>query len=223
MGSLLLESPMSSLTGALLRTAALIVALCSIFFSATTMATEEAEYSVTLKEGDLELRHYEPQIVAETVVDTEFEDAGSEAFGRLFKYISGNNQPQREIAMTAPVGQVAGGQEIEMTAPVGQTQVDGKWVVSFMMPGSFTMQTTPTPRDERITIRQVPERTMAAIEYSGFWSKSGYQQNKARLEEWINKKGFIIQGRPVWARYNAPFMPWFLRRNEVLIPIDHLQ
>ena len=210
------------------RQAALVISLCSMFLSATTMATEEAEYTVLLKEENLEVRLYEPHIVAETVVDTEFEDAGSEAFGRLFKYISGNNQSQQEIAMTAPVGQVAGGQEIEgqkidMTAPVGQIQVDGKWVVSFMMPGSFTMQTTPKPRDERITIRQVPEQTMAAIEYSGFWSKSGYEKNKARLEEWIDKKGFIIQGKPVWARYNAPFMPWFLRRNEVLIPIDHLQ
>jgi len=210
------------------RQAALVIALCSMFISATTMATEEAEYTVFLKEENLEVRLYEPHIVAETVVDKEFEDAGSEAFGRLFKYISGNNQAQQEIAMTAPVGQVAEGQEIEsqeidMTAPVGQTQVDGKWVVSFMMPGSFTMQTTPKPRDERIIIRQVPERTMAAIEYSGFWSKSGYQKNKSRLEDWIDKKGFIIQGKPVWARYNAPFMPWFLRRNEVLIPIDHSQ
>ncbi|KPQ01646.1 heme-binding protein [Marinobacter sp. HL-58] len=205
------------------RQAALLISLCSMFLSATTMATEEAEYTVLLKEENLEVRVYEPHIVAETVVDTEFEDAGSEAFGRLFKYISGNNQSQQEIAMTAPVGQVAEGQEIDMTAPVGQTQVDGNWVVSFMMPGSFTMQTTPKPRDERITIRQVPERTMAAIEYSGFWSKSGYQKNKARLEEWINKKGFTIQGKPVWARYNAPFMPWFLRRNEVLIPINNLQ
>lgn len=205
------------------RQAALLISLGSMFLSATTMATEEAEYTVLLKEGNLEVRLYEPHIVAETVVDTEFEDAGSEAFGRLFKYISGNNQSQQEIAMTAPVGQVAEGQEIDMTAPVGQTQVDGKWAVSFMMPGSFTVQTTPKPRDERITIRQVPEQTMAAIEYSGFWSQSGYQKNKARLEEWINKKGFIIQGQPVWARYNAPFMPWFLRRNEVLIPIDHLQ
>jgi len=172
------------------------------------MATEEAEYTVFLKEENLEVRLYEPHIVAETVVDKEFEDAGSEAFGRLFKYISGNNQAQQEIAMTAPVG---------------QTQVDGKWAVSFMMPGSFTMQTTPKPSDDRITIRRVPERTMAAIKYSGFWSEASYQTNKLRLEEWINQKGFTIQGQPVWARYNAPFMPWFLRRNEVLIPIDHSQ
>ena len=206
--------------------AALVISLCSMFLSATTMATEEAEYTVLLKEENLEVRLYEPHIVAETVVDKDFEDAGSEAFGRLFKYISGNNQPQRGIAMTAPVGQVAGGQEIEsqeidMTAPVGQTQVDDQWVVSFMMPSSFTMDSIPKPNDERIALRYVPERTMAAIRYSGFWNKSGYQKNKSRLEKWIDQKGYVATGAPVWARYNAPFMPWFLRRNEVLIPVDY--
>ena len=205
------------------RQAALIIALCSMFISATTMATEEAEYTVLLKEENLEVRQYEPQIVAETVVDTEFEDAGSEAFGRLFKYISGNNQSQQEIAMTAPVGQVAESQKIDMTAPVGQTQVDGKWVVSFMMPGSFTMDSIPKPKDERIALRSVPEQTIAAIRYSGFWSESGYQKNKSRLEKWIDKMGYIATGAPIWARYNAPFMPWFMRRNEVLIPIEQAQ
>lgn len=187
------------------------------------MATEEAEYRVLLKENNLEVRHYEPQIIAETTVDTEFEDAGSEAFGRLFDYISGNNQSREEIAMTAPVGQVAGSQEIDMTAPVGQTRIDGQWVVSFMMPGSFTMDSIPTPKDQRIALRRVPERTMAAIRYSGFWSESGYQKNRARLEKWIDEKGYIELGEPVWARYNPPFMPWFLRRNEVLIPIEKAQ
>jgi len=200
--------------------AALLVILCSIFIPAITMAAEEAEYTVLLKEDNLEVRHYERQIVAETVVDTEFEDAGSEAFGRLFKYISGNNQSKQEIEMTAPVGQVAESQKIDMTAPVGQTQVDGKWVVSFMMPGSLTMESLPRPKDQRIALRRVPERTMAAIRYSGFWNESGYQKNKSRLEKWIAEKGYVVLGQPVWARYNAPFMPWFLRRNEVLIPIE---
>ena len=202
------------------RKAALLIVLCSILISAPTMATEEAEYKVLLKEDNLEVRHYEPQIVAETVVDTGFEDAGSEAFGRLFKYISGNNQSQQDIAMTAPVGQVAESQKIDMTAPVGQTRVAGQWVVSFVMPGSFTMDSIPKPNDDRIALRSVPEQTMAAIRYSGFWTESGYQKNKSRLEKWIVQKGYVATGAPVWARYNAPFVPWFLRRNEVLIPVE---
>ena len=186
------------------------------------MAIEEAEYTVVLKEERLEVREYEPYIVAETIVDGDFEDAGDEAFGRLFKYISGNNKSRQEISMTAPVEQSTASQKIDMTAPVGQIQVDGRWAVSFMMPASFTLETVPEPKDPNVILRQVPARIMAAIRYSGFWSEKGYLRNKARLEAWIDEKDFKTIGQPVWARYNPPFMPWFMRRNEILFPIDSL-
>ena len=60
---------------------------------------------------------------------------------------------------------------------------------------------------------------MAAVRYSGFWSEKGYLKNKQELESWIQERGLAITGDPVWARYNPPFTPWFLRRNEVLIPV----
>lgn len=186
------------------------------------MAIEEAEYTVVLKEERFEVREYEPHIVAETIVDGDFEDAGDEAFGRLFKYISGNNKSRQKIEMTAPVRQAAASQKIDMTSPVGQMRVDGRWAVSFMMPASFTLETIPEPKDPNVILRQVPARNMAAVRYSGFWSEKGYLSNKAKLEAWIDEKGFITVGEPVWARYNPPFMPWFLRRNEILVPIDDL-
>lgn len=184
------------------------------------MAVEEAEYRVVLKEDRFEVRDYKPHIVAETLVDGDFEDAGNEAFGRLFKYISGNNQSRQKVEMTAPVGQSAESQKINMTSPVGQKQVEGRWAVSFMMPASFTLETLPVPQDNNVILRQVPSRHMATVRYSGFWSEEGYMRNKAKLEEWIDEKGFITVGEPVWARYNPPFMPWFLRRNEILLPIE---
>jgi hypothetical protein len=61
---------------------------------------------------------------------------------------------------------------------------------------------------------------MAAVRYSGTWSKASYQKNKAMLEEYIQKRGLTQTGKAVWARYDPPFMPWFLRRNEVLIPVE---
>lgn len=186
------------------------------------MAIEEAEYTVVLKEEPFEVREYEPHIVAETIVDGDFEDAGDEAFGRLFKYISGNNKSRQKIEMTAPVGQATASQKIDMTSPVGQMQVDGRWAVSFMIPASFTLETIPEPKDPNVILRQVPARNMAAVRYSGFWSEKDYLSNKAKLEAWIDEKGFITVGEPVWARYNPPFMPWFLRRNEILVPIDDL-
>jgi len=98
--------------------------------------------------------------------------------------------------------------------------VQGKWAVSFMMPAAYTMETLPEPEDPEVTLRQVPARRMAVVRYSGFWSEKGYLQNKSKLESWISAKGLTIIGDPIWARYNPPFTLWFLRRNEILFPID---
>ena len=183
------------------------------------MAIEEAKYTVVTKEADFEIRDYAPHVLAEIVVDGDLEDAGNKAFRRLFDYISGNNERKDKVAMTAPVSQEATSKKIEMTAPVGQQRFEEKWRVSFMMPASYTLNTLPKPLDPKVTLREVPARKLAAIRYSGFWSEEGYLRNKAALKSWIEKKQLKITGEPIWARYNAPFSLWFLRRNEVLIPI----
>jgi effector-binding domain-containing protein len=184
------------------------------------MAIEEAKYEVIKKDDKFEIRDYSAHILAETVVEGNLEDAGNKAFKRLFGYISGDNRPGDKVAMTAPVSQKPRGEKIKMTAPVGQQRVKESWVVSFMMPSSYTMETLPEPEDPKVTLRQVPARRMAAIRYTGFWSEKGYLKHKAELESWIHRMGLTIVGDPLWARYNPPFMPWFLRRNEILIPID---
>ncbi|MFO8240161.1 MAG: heme-binding protein [Dissulfuribacterales bacterium] len=184
------------------------------------MAIEEAKYEVIKRDNNFEIRDYDAHILAETVVEGNLEDAGKEGFKRLFRYISGDNRSGGKVAMTAPVSQEPMGEKIKMTAPVGQQRVEESWVVSFMMPGSYTMQTLPKPEDPKVTLRPVPARRMAAVRYSGFWSEKGYLQHKEELESWIHGMGLTIVGDPIWARYNPPFMPWFLRRNEVLIPID---
>ena len=183
------------------------------------MAIEEAEYSVWKKDGKFEIRDYASHILAETVVEGNLEDAGNKAFNRLFQYISGNNRAQAKVDMTAPVSQQSEGSKIAMTAPVSQQRVEEKWAVSFMMPAAYTMETLPQPLDPKITLREVSARRMAAVRYSGFWSEEGYLQNKTELESWIEREGLNITGEPVWARYNSPFSFWFLRRNEVLIPV----
>jgi hypothetical protein len=183
------------------------------------MATEEAEYILVLKEQNFELRSYEPHILAETRVDGDFDEAGGKAFGRLFKYISGDNKAREEVQMTTPVSQEAAGKEISMTSPVGQQRENNQWLVSFMMPASYTIDTIPKPTDSDVTLRQVPARYIAAVQYSGFWSEGNYLNNKGALETWIEQQGLEVVGEPIWARYNPPLMPWFLRRNEILIPI----
>ena len=184
------------------------------------MAIEEAKYDVIKKDNKFEIRDYTTHILAETIVEGNIEDAGKEAFRRLYRYISGDNRAGDKITMTAPVSQEPKNEKIKMTAPVGQQRIEDNWVVSFMMPGSYTLETLPKPEDSMVTLRQVPARRIAAIRYSGFWNEKGYQQNKKKLESWIQRMGITVAGDPIWARYNAPFMPWFLRRNEILIPIE---
>jgi effector-binding domain-containing protein len=195
------------------------VTIVTLLLAGNAMAVEEAKYSVLREEDGFELRMYESHILAETTVDGTFEDAGNEAFGRLFKYISGNNRQQQKVAMTSPVGQEPSSQKIEMTSPVGQQKQNGKWVVSFMMPASFTLDTTPEPNDPNVAIREVPARLIAAVRYSGFWSEESYRRNLAQLQGWIATNRLTPLGEPIWARYNAPFTPWFLRRNEILVPV----
>lgn len=197
----------------------ILVSYLMILGATNTMAAEEAKYSVVLKEQAFEVRAYDAHILAETLVEGRFANAGNKAFSRLFKYITGNNTAQQTIAMTAPVSQGAGGEKIAMTSPVSQQQVNNQWAVSFMMPASSTLDTLPQPQDPKIVLRQVPARHMAAVRYSGLWHKKNYQQHSRALYAWIDQQGFTVLGDAVWARYNPPFTLWFLRRNEILVPI----
>ncbi len=200
--------------------AMIFVSALTLFGATAAMATEEAKYKVVKKEDAFELRDYESHVLAETLVEGNIDDASSKAFGKLFGYISGKNKSRNTLAMTAPVSQSPASQKISMTAPVGQQSVGEKWAVSFMMPAAYTMQTLPVPDDASVVLREVPARRIASIRYSGLWSEKRYLEHKVQLEQWIRKNKLKIAGEASWARYDPPFKPWFLRRNEILIPIE---
>lgn len=197
----------------------ILMTLLMLIGAIPAMATEEAPYTVVKTDDIFELREYQAQVLAEIIVDGDLEGAGNNAFRPLFRYISGDNKSRGKIAMTAPVSQEQKGEKISMTSPVSQQSAQGKWAVSFMMPASYTMETVPTPDDPNIKLRQVPARRVTAVRYSGFWSEEKYLLNKEKLLKWIKDNRYSVAGEPVWARYNAPFTPWFMRRNEILIPV----
>ena len=197
-----------------------LLTVSSLLVVKSAIAVEKAKYAVLEKEGDFEIRQYDPQIVAETFVAGALEDVGNEGFRRLYAYISGDNQKKQSISMTAPVGQETSSEKIAMTAPVSQEKKDDRWRITFLMPAEYTREMLPEPDDERVILAEEPGRLMAAVKYSGTWSEEGYRKNKALLEEYIRTRGLTTAGAAVWARYDPPFMPWFLRRNEVLIPVE---
>jgi hypothetical protein len=183
------------------------------------MAIEEPRFELLTQDGAFELREYAAYLVAETRVEASFGDAGNVAFRRLFRYISGNNLSRQTISMTAPVTQ-SQGEKISMTAPVSQTAAGTGFLVAFTLPSKFTLETAPKPVDPTIEIRRVPARLMACWRYSGRWTESNYSDAERQLRDAIKARGLVPHGEAVLARYNPPFTPWFMRRNEVLIPVS---
>ena len=205
------------LLGALYLT---VVSIETFTGGSTAMAIEEVKYEVLEKEGNFQLRQYADHIVAETVVEGSFRDVGNDGFRIPAGYIFGKNRMSEKIEMTAPVSQEARSKKIEMTAPVNQQAEGDRWRITFVMPSRYIMDTLPKPIDERVQLKPVPGQLTAALKYSGPWSRKRYEKKKAQLESIIAAHRLKPVGEPIFARYNPPFMPWFLRRNEVLIPVQ---
>jgi len=182
-------------------------------------AIEEPDYEVIRKLDNVELRRYAPYVVAEVVLNATAEQAGSQAFPILAGYIFGKNKGERKFAMTAPVTQTAAPVKMEMTAPVTQAAVPGGMRVQFVLPKGVTLASAPEPLDPRVQLRLVPASAWAVIRYSGTWSQSNYDEHLALLRASLDKAGVATQGEPVLARYNSPFTPWFLRRNEIWLAL----
>ena len=181
---------------------------------------EEPRFTVVVEDGTITVREYPTCIVAETEVDGEWDNASSAGFRRLAGYIFGGNQGSTRIAMTAPVGQRPTGQKIPMTAPVGVRPVGEAWVVSFTMPAGSSLQTMPTPNDERVKLRELPGRRVAVIRFTGFWTAARMASQTEALTSWIAARGLRAAGPPEINRYDPPWtLPW-MRRNEVWIPLE---
>lgn len=185
--------------------------------------TEQQPYEVVDRRFGFEVRRYPAHLVAEIEVDGTFEDAASRAFRPLAGFINGGNRERRRIAMTAPVTQeVAGSQKIDVTAPVVHQAGDrpGSYLVRFVMPAGVTAQTLPTPTDARVHTRQIPEELAAAVQFSGRWTRTAFGERGAALSKAVIGAGLRPAGPMRYARFDPPWTPWFLRRNEVVLPVE---
>jgi hypothetical protein len=194
--------------------------LIAFTFTGAVMATEEPKYAVLEKEPPFEVRAYAPMIVAEVQVEGDLDGASSQGFRLIAAYIFGQNQVSEKIAMTAPVtvvDQSVKNAKIAMTAPVGIESNAGKWIVSFVMPVEYTMETIPKPLNSQVQLRQIPAVKKAVISFSGFYNDQKVAEKTLELEQWMKSKNLQSAGTPNFARYNPPWTLPFMRRNEVMI------
>jgi hypothetical protein len=182
--------------------------------------TEQQEYRVLDSRGNVELREYAPCVVADVVTSGSAEQAGSAAFRPLFEYISGANRGAEPLAMTAPVIQKSASERLAMTAPVLQEAAGtNEWTVSFVLPAGRSLSEYPVPANPRVSLREVPGETAAAIRWSGRWTASNIARRTEELRRAIAEAGWQESDQPRWARFDPPWKPPFARRNEIVIPV----
>lgn len=168
------------------------------------MATEEPTFEVLAETEDYEVRRYDAYIVAE--VDVDGKSADNQGFRTLAGYIFGDNESSEKMQMTAPVESRDAGKSDEIT-------------YGFVMESKYTLETLPTPNNERIRLLERPSRIVAVRQFSGRWSQENITKHEESLLKALADDGISLTGDVELARYDPPFKPWFLRRNEVMVPI----
>jgi hypothetical protein len=163
---------------------------------------EEPKYQVLESIDDIEIRHYGPVVQAVTTLPGRSHT--SEGFRRLAGFIFGGNNAEQKIAMTAPVQETLGVASPEM---------------SFTMPGEYLLDDLPTPADSRVSLHNVPAKTVAVVSFSGWATRSRVERFERELRATLSRQSIEIAGEASLNQYNPPWTLPFLRRNEVMIEV----
>ncbi len=169
---------------------------------------ETAKYEVIQEDGEFEIRKYNKLILIEVETQT------GNPFNILFQYISGANKSKTKISMTSPV---ITSEKIPMTSPV----ISSSESMSFVVPSEYDMEKVPEPTDERVLIKEIPERYIATVRFRGFAWKDTVEKQKTKLLRWLSEEKIEIIGSTFLMQYNPPFIPGFLRRNEIGVEIKY--
>ena len=187
------------------------------------MAIETPKYSVIKKDGNIELREYSEYILATVLVKSSTHNsAGNNAFSTLANYIFGNNVDSSKINMTVPVmsQQKVLSKNIAMTAPVTiANSSSDNYAVSFTMPSEYTMETIPKPKSDLVKLQEIKKHRAVALLFSGYSGESKVKKKTQVLREWVKAENLTEVGAPLLARYDPPWKPGFVRRNEVILDV----
>lgn len=190
---------------------------CSVFGIRTA---DQPSYQVLNEVSNIQIRHYPELLVAETEIADDYKNASNQGFQKLAGYIFGNNQKQQSLAMTVPVIQEPQTETLAMTAPVIQQKSEDRWLMAFVLPKGYSVTTAPIPNDKAVTIKELPAKKVAVIQYTGSLCESGIAKNADILTTWLNQQGFKALSPARSAAYDPPWTLPFLRHNEVHIDIE---
>jgi DNA gyrase inhibitor GyrI len=196
-----------------------IVILAALLAGPIMSNVEQAKFDVIETHGAIELRDYDPMIVAEVSVPGDREKAIGDGFRLIADYIFGNNISSQKVSMTAPVIQQPS-EKIAMTAPVTQQGGEGLWQVRFVMPSRHTMESLPKPNSPDVVLKEVAGKRFAVIRFSGRAKTKSLEERTKELQAFIENKQLEAISEPTYAFFNPPWTLPLLRRNEVMIEIN---
>ena len=180
---------------------------------------ETPSYKVIQSKGKIEIREFDPMVIAEVQVVGRRKDAISSGFKLLADYIFGNNISQENIDTTATIQQPAS-EKIAMTAPVQQQLANDSWLVSFVMPSEYNLEDLPKPKNIEVKLKNVPVKRFVTIQFSGTSSDENLAKHKKLLVEFIKNNSISVTGTSKYAFYNPPWTLPVMRRNEVMFEVQ---
>ena len=180
---------------------AVAVALILVGCKATRAGYESAPYKVLRSSGKFEVRDYPALTVVETPMAGGGE-ASSSSFNRLFRFITGGNEAKQKIAMTTPVF---------------MSGSDSNATMAFLLPAKLKGSGTPKPTDGAVKVRELEAGRFAVLRYSGGRNARNEEESLSRLKNWMVERGLSVLSPPVYAYFDPPWTPAFLRRNEVML------
>ena len=177
--------------------------LTVFLFLNTTMVMsqkyETQEYEVVDQIDKIEIRYYP----SAPMIRVSSNQSRNNNFGKLFRYIAGNNIDEEKIAMTTPV-----------------YMSDQSKTMEFVLPKKFLSGEIPVPNDNDLEAYISKPKYYAAIKYSGYSSNKKEENYRQELVKAIQNINLKILSEHFVLSYDAP-TKFYNRRNEVLIQVDY--
>jgi hypothetical protein len=170
--------------------------------------TQEQPYTLISKRQGFEIRYYPSYVLIQVETKGEFSRAATMAFSPLVNYISGRNQTGEKFAMTAPV----------LHAPDTAATTH---IVSFVLPKDVSIKDIPLPKDAKVSTVQVDAHYAAAIKFRGLASYEHFNSFGEKLLSAVKAEGLATDGSPYYARFDPPWKPGILRRNEAIVALKN--
>ncbi|HNX35303.1 MAG TPA: heme-binding protein [Kiritimatiellia bacterium] len=172
--------------------------IVSVFLTGGTTTAYESIYPRT-PVGTIEIKTLPARTcLVATAPGEAFEDRGT-AFMKLFGYIK-----EQEVSMSVPV-----------SASVSTNDM------VFYVGSNSTKRALLSTAD--VSVQTLPALTVVSIGLRGSYTRKNYEEGLLKLNRWCaRQKEWQTNAVPYVVYWNSPFMPWFLRKSEIHIPVTRV-